>query len=43
MHQDSEILGSEDKRRCEVVEKDSEGADLQEPEHAQVEAEECGT
>ena len=43
MNQDSEISGSEGECRCEVVEEDSEGIDLQEPENPQVEAEECGT
>ena len=43
MHQDSEILGSEGERRREVVEEDSEGIDLQELEHSQVEIKERGT
>ena len=43
MHQDSEVSGSEGECRREVVEEDSEGTDLQKPEHPQVEAEECGT
>ena len=43
MHQDSEILGSEGERRRETVEEDSEGRDLQELEHSQMETEERGT
>ena len=43
MYQDCEVSGSEGECRCEVLEEDSEGADLQEPEHPQVEAEKCGT
>ena len=43
MYQDCEVSGSEGERRCKVVEEESEGKNLQEPEHPQVEAEECGT
>ena len=43
MHQDSEVSGSEGERRRETVEKDSEGIDLQELEHSQMETEERGT
>ena len=43
MYQDNEVSGSEGECRCEVIEKDSEGTDLQELEHPQVEAEERGT
>ena len=43
MYQDCEVFGSEGEYRCETVEEDSEGVNLQELEHPQVEAEECGT
>ena len=43
MYQDCEVSGSEGECRCEVVEEDSEGVNLQELEHPQVEAEERGT
>ena len=43
MYQDSEISGSEGECRCETVEEDSEGIDLQELEHSQVETKERGT
>ena len=43
MYQDCEVFGSEGERRRETVEEDSEGVDLQELKHPQVEAEERGT
>ena len=43
MYQDCEVFGSEGECRYEVTEEDSEGINLQEPEHPQVEAEERGT
>ena len=43
MYQDCEVSGSKGECRCEVAEEDSEGANLQELEHPQVEAEERGT
>jgi hypothetical protein len=43
MYQDSEISGSEGECRCKTIEEDSEGVNLQELEHPQVEAEERGT
>ena len=43
MHQDCEVSGSEGECRCEVVEEDSEGTDLQELEHSKVEIKERGT
>ena len=42
MYQNCEVSGSKGECRCEVVEEDSEGTDLQEPEHPKVETEECG-
>ena len=43
MYQVCEVSGSEGECRCEAVEEDSEGTDLQELERPQVEAEERGT
>ena len=43
MYQNCEVSGSKGECRCEVVEEDSEGTDLQKSEHPEVEAEECGT
>ena len=43
MYQDCEVFGSEGECRCKTIEEDSEGVNLQEPEHTEVEAEECGT
>ena len=43
MHQDSEVSGCQGECRCKTTEEDSEGVNLQELEHPQVEAEERGT
>ena len=43
MYQDCEVSGSEGECRCETVEEDSEGIDLQEPEHSQMETKERRT